>query len=801
MGQMTLRLAGKYKIHKHDCKANYLFAVAASFLKDHLSIDLSYYQKAVEIGIQTGDLLFSGIALSRLSVNEFILGIKLDEIQKSSDFRFRVLHKGGSPFAFIEFFMQGLIRGLSDPTAESPCVLGQDENSEKGLIEAWEQANFGTGVTIYRFYKMQALYHFGKYEEALEEAEKGYAGLQFIATIIEEPIFLFFHVLCIAANYENMSQDAKNIYFELIGSHISRMKLWAEHCPANFEQLLCGMRAEKARLEGNNFKAMELYRKAINLSRKNAFINFEAIMCELAARFYHKAEFPRIARTFFTEAHYIYTLWGAHGKAQWLLAVYPDYIMYLNNRSVSSGSSTQTAKSTSNLSVFTGITQHETMDLASLMKSSQLISSEVRMEALLGNLLKVVMENAGAQKGYLMLVNQENVLRIQAESTSEKSVLVLQDKPLNSDAQLPVTLVRYCERTKTPFVTDDLSKENQFIKDNYVNTVKPLSALCVPVLNQGTLKAVIYLENSLITGAFNAKRITLVNLLVGQIATSLENALLYAGLEERVQARTHELNAANELLKVQHQRIADSIRYAQTMQNSILPTDEDLSGAFAEHFAIFRPKDVVSGDFYWYAHIGNQHILAVADCTGHGVPGAFMSMVGNSALDEIIKVKEITNPSLILDMLQNSIQEALRQRTRDGMDIAIMVCEQHDENTVKILFSAAKNSLLYWENNKIVRLKGTRRSLGGGASNTQTPFELHELFLPKGTQLYLTTDGFPDQCDSNRNSFKMARLIEMLESYQAFPLKEQARFFENTLNQFMGDEEQRDDITLIGLKL
>jgi serine phosphatase RsbU (regulator of sigma subunit) len=135
------------------------------------------------------------------------------------------------------------------------------------------------------------------------------------------------------------------------------------------------------------------------------------------------------------------------------------------------------------------------------------------------------------------------------------------------------------------------------------------------------------------------------------------------------------------------------------------------------------------------------------------------------------------------------------------MDIAIMVCEQHDENTVKILFSAAKNSLLYWENNKIVRLKGTRRSLGGGASNTQTPFELHELFLPKGTQLYLTTDGFPDQCDSNRNSFKMARLIEMLESYQAFPLKEQARFFENTLNQFMGDEEQRDDITLVGLKL
>ena len=607
--------------------------------------------------------------------------------------------------------------------------------------------------------------------------------------------------MCITANYEKLSQEERNSSFEMISAHISRMKLWSVHCPANFEHLLCGMRGEKARLEGNNFKAMELYRKAINLSRKNSFINFEAIMCELAARFYQKADFPRIARTFYTEAHYIYTLWGAHGKAKWLETNNPDYVVYLETRNTGARSGSIALRASSNLSALTGITQHESMDLASLMKSTLVISGNVRLEDLLGNMLKVVMENAGAQRGVLILANQEGVLRIQAELSLPDEPEVLQNKALSQEANVPLTLIRYCERSKSPYVSENLSKENLFMKDVYIKEHNPISVLCVPILHQGKLKAIIYLENNFMKGVFNAKRIAIVNLLAGQVATSLENALLYASMEERVEARTRELNEANELLKYQHQRIADSIRYAQTMQSSILPTKEDLDSAFAEHFVIFRPKDIVSGDFYWYNRFENQHILALADCTGHGVPGAFMSMIGNSALDEIVKVKKINNPSVILEMLQSSIDEALRQRTRDGMDIAIIVVERLDNGLFKILFSSAKISLFYMEGEKAVRLKGTRKSIGGGMNIGKANFELDELHLPEGTRLYLCTDGFPDQCDANRISFKMTKVVELFEYYSEMPLKNQGIVFENILNEFMGTQEQRDDITLIGIKL
>jgi histidine kinase len=333
------------------------------------------------------------------------------------------------------------------------------------------------------------------------------------------------------------------------------------------------------------------------------------------------------------------------------------------------------------------------------------------------------------------------------------------------------------------------------------NPVK--SILCMPIVHQGKANFLIYMEHSQIAGAFTEKRIEVLNMLSTQIAISIENSMLYDTMEQKVDERTHELLKANQLLELQHARINSSIRYAKTMQDSILPTKEELKNAFAEHFVIYRPKDIVSGDFYWYAAIDNKHILAVADCTGHGVPGAFMSMTGNSLLDEIVKQKKISDPSQILEALHWGIQEALRQRinnNKDGMDIGISVIERLDNQYI-LTYAGAKRPLYYVQNGKLEKLDADRQSIGGKQIDEFTPFQNTQIELPLGSVIYMSTDGFADQNNAQRKTLSIRKFIELLNQYNSLPLDEQGRLYEKELDAFMGQEQQRDDITVIGIRL
>ena len=220
---------------------------------------------------------------------------------------------------------------------------------------------------------------------------------------------------------------------------------------------------------------------------------------------------------------------------------------------------------------------------------------------------------------------------------------------------------------------------------------------------------------------------------------------------------------------------------------------------------MFRPKDIVSGDFYKYSYIGGYHFIIVVDCTGHGVPGAFMSMIGNSLLNEIINEKQIYEPAEILTQLNKGVISALNQEhtdNRDGMDVCLCRIEK-GENT-KILFSGAKRDLIYYKasNNSLEFLKGERKSIGGNLSvrNLQK-FTNQELNLSQGDVLYLTTDGFIDQNDKKRKRFGSKKFNNLLKDNAEKPLNEQKIILENALDEWQQGVEQRDDITVLGIKI
>ena len=279
--------------------------------------------------------------------------------------------------------------------------------------------------------------------------------------------------------------------------------------------------------------------------------------------------------------------------------------------------------------------------------------------------------------------------------------------------------------------------------------------------------------------------------------------------EKAIMEKNEELEIQKEKIQFQNQQIHSSINYAQTIQSAILPRKQEMNKFFSS-FIIFLPKDIVSGDFYWFAHIKSKNITFVAavDCTGHGVPGAFMSMITSRMLNEITIEKKVHSPKEILEQMDIAVKKALRQdktSNNDGLDISLCSIENKSDKN-KIIYCGAKRPLFYYQkskkNNKIITVKGTRRSIGGiKRILNKAKFENNELILTKDAVIYLTTDGYIDQNDSNRKRIGTETFIDILNKIKEEPLKKQKEILEQKLFSHMKDTEQRDDITMLGIKL
>jgi len=297
-------------------------------------------------------------------------------------------------------------------------------------------------------------------------------------------------------------------------------------------------------------------------------------------------------------------------------------------------------------------------------------------------------------------------------------------------------------------------------------------------------------------------------------------AFIFYGISVRIRRQKNELQLINEKLNVttqnlevaladvrfKNQKITDSIRYAKTIQEAILPSTKLFADCFNDHFVFFRPKDYVSGDFYWLTKIENVAYLAVVDCTGHGVPGAFMSMIGNAYLNEIIIQKEIEDTAVILQQLDIGLRQALKQDEKlnsDGMDIALCRLENQADGSVLLRFSGAKRNALLRRryDNAVEMLKADRISIGG-IKRRADGFTQMEVILQKGDMIYLTTDGYVDQfSDETQQKFGTSRFIELINKIAHLPAYEQRDILIEELETHQKQTEQRDDITVVGVRI
>lgn len=275
--------------------------------------------------------------------------------------------------------------------------------------------------------------------------------------------------------------------------------------------------------------------------------------------------------------------------------------------------------------------------------------------------------------------------------------------------------------------------------------------------------------------------------------------------QEEIMAQRDFIAQNNKELMQRERLINSSMKVAQTIQHAILPYPQKLNDLLKEYFVINRPKDVVSGDFFWLNKIDNYTFLIVADCTGHGVPGAFMTLIGDILLDKIVRIWKIYEPTQILERLHEEIRRVLRQDETEsnyGMDIAVLRIQPEMENNFIIDFAGAKRNLYFIkpQTNEIQELKGSRKSVGGW-TNKNINFENHTLLLPKESLIYLQSDGFADQNNMQRKRFGEEKLKQLLAEIHQEDLQTQKDILTDTLQKYMQDTSQRDDILLIGFKL
>jgi serine phosphatase RsbU (regulator of sigma subunit) len=287
-----------------------------------------------------------------------------------------------------------------------------------------------------------------------------------------------------------------------------------------------------------------------------------------------------------------------------------------------------------------------------------------------------------------------------------------------------------------------------------------------------------------------------------------------ADLERKVVLRTSQIQQKQEEILRQHEalqeqtiKITDSLRYAQTIQEAILPYDERMKYAFDDYFAMYLPKDIVSGDFYWLSQVKDKTIVAIADCTGHGVPGAFMSMISFALLNEVVNELDVYEPAKVLENLHLLINKALKQgensqkNNTDSVDVGVIKIEKLANNQRKVSFAGAKIPLYYYsEQTGFQMIKGNKKSLAGVYTDSLI-FEQHDLILPQGAILYMATDGYADQNDEQRRKIGMKDFQQILISCAHETLAQQEEKLKSALETHQNGVEQRDDITVLGMKI
>ena len=587
-GKLALNLVAKFNAKEVKAKVALVFNTAIWHWKKHLKDILKPLSDSYSVGLETGDLEFAAHSLNAYSYCSYFIGRELTGLESE-------MVNYGNTIAKIKqetilnwnkIFRQSILNLIG--FVANPCNLISESYDENKMLPIHLEANDAVGLLFLYLCKLQLCYVFQEFPQAVENATVAEKYLDGGTGLIVVPLFHFYDSLARLAVYADAPSSEQKHILDQVQANQEKMRHWAHHAPMNYLHKFYLVEAERHRVFGEYLEAMDDYERAIANAKENGYINEEAIAHELAAKFYLEWGKHKIAQTYLNDAYYCYVRWGALAKVKDLQKRYPQLLapiiqqeklsFHLNEKSTASIGISLSAPNTKETFMISNPSISQMLDFGSIIKASQALSGEIELEQLLSTLMTVVMENAGASKCGLILSEGDNLdLIVTAVGSSSNEAPISTKFPsvhLESSNDIPVTLINYVKRTLEIFVIDDAKTVDFLVGDRYIVRQQPKSLLCIPIINQGKLLGILYLENNLTTGAFTCDRVEILKLLTTQAAISLENAILYKNLaqanetleeyshtlEEKVEERTQELSKINQSL----QQALSELQNAQT---------------------------------------------------------------------------------------------------------------------------------------------------------------------------------------------------------------------------------------------
>ncbi|MEG4811421.1 AAA family ATPase [Microcoleus sp. F8-D3] len=551
LGQMSVDILEKLGAKAYNAKVCNIFGNCIRHWQKPAqeNVDLAIGVQGFCSGLETGDIEYAGYSIIHYCVSLFFLALPLPELEKKFDEYLQILtqlkHKYGTTILHIG---RQTILNLQENNFSQfalPEYVQEAEQLESDLIA---NKNF---TTLFLFYLLTALflYLIGKYQEAVRYmtlAVPYAANAPGLITVSEHN---FYYSLSLLAQYPDLDESQQIECLKIVDDNQQTMKIWVNHAQENFLHQYELVEAEKARILKQNWQAAEYYDRAIALAKTNGYIQLEALGNELAAKFYLECRKEKVAAGYMQEAYYCYARWGAKAKVADLEKRYSQLLAPILQQTRSIFSTNETifplATVTSTTSATSSSSILDTLDLKAILKASQAISSEIELEKLLSSLLSLAIENAGADKCVLTLLRDDRLL-IKGSITQGTNPVVLQRIPVEESQEIPLKLIYKVKHNNQAVVLVNATADPTLSNDPYIMRQQPKSILCSPILHQGKLMGILYLENSLAMGAFTSDRVELLNLLCAQAAISLENAQLYErslDYSQQLQRSLNELNA------------------------------------------------------------------------------------------------------------------------------------------------------------------------------------------------------------------------------------------------------------------
>ncbi|MGE5656488.1 MAG: AAA family ATPase [Actinomycetota bacterium] len=524
-GKLSLSLIEKLNAKKENTKALEVLGTHVIHWKEPIKETLPILIDAYQIGVETGDFEFAGYAAYNVCCHSYFVGQELTELEHKMTTYSKAISqiRRENPLNWTAILWQTVLNllGKSENTSR---LIGYAYNEEQSLPCAI-QANDRPEIHYLYLNKLILCYLFGEYHQAVQNAIKAEQYLDGVTALIAVPLFYFYDSLAHLSELTHAGESPKENWLNRVNINQKKMQNWADYAPMNYWHKFYLVEAEKARILGQILEAEEFYEQAISGASENEFIQEEALAYELAAKFYLERGRTKIAQTYMKEAHYCYERWGATAKVRDLEIRYPKLFPQASARAGTSICTT--SGTTSNRS---GVA----LDLGTVMKASQAISSEIELKRLLHSLMQILIENAGAQTGYLILEKSgEWLIEASCKLADGEGVCatqVLQSIPTKN--HLPESIIQYVIRTHEFIILNDAAREGDFINEPYIQNNPTQSIICLPLLNQSKLIGVLYLENQLATGAFTSERAQVLHLLSTQAAIAIENARIYAKLQK-----------------------------------------------------------------------------------------------------------------------------------------------------------------------------------------------------------------------------------------------------------------------------